>query len=178
AALTATFYTYHHPRVLVVIFIMLPRPPRSTLFPYTTLFRSRRPLVEDEPPAGVVADPHRTAQRHTIRAAGDVGQEDNVGAEAQCPHVFSHRARARAGGQGGDDPGAVPDPARGSKLEESLVEQPQHGLRVRAGGRPEQRQLLLDHALELFIGHDRITGAHRPRRQVSRLAVPAPAAGR
>src|SRR5688572_32532638 len=23
---------------------MLPRPPRSTLFPYTTLFRSRRPL--------------------------------------------------------------------------------------------------------------------------------------
>src|SRR5437773_7443376 len=25
---------------------MLPRPPRSTLFPYTTLFRSRVPVIE------------------------------------------------------------------------------------------------------------------------------------
>src|SRR5205823_13671855 len=25
----------------VVVFLMIPRPPRSTLFPYTTLFRSR-----------------------------------------------------------------------------------------------------------------------------------------
>src|SRR3989304_8363927 len=31
---------------LVFIFLMIRRPPRSTLFPYTTLFRSRkRPLV-------------------------------------------------------------------------------------------------------------------------------------
>src|SRR5205807_8521355 len=27
---------------LSFLFLMLPRPPRSTLFPYTTLFRSRR----------------------------------------------------------------------------------------------------------------------------------------
>src|SRR5688572_30851338 len=26
---------------VIVFFLMLPRPPRSTLFPYTTLFRSR-----------------------------------------------------------------------------------------------------------------------------------------
>src|SRR3712207_8319606 len=26
---------------------MIRRPPRSTLFPYTTLFRSRRPVVSD-----------------------------------------------------------------------------------------------------------------------------------
>src|SRR3712207_9322221 len=26
----------------LVIFLMIPRPPRSTLFPYTTLFRSER----------------------------------------------------------------------------------------------------------------------------------------
>src|SRR2546428_7878609 len=32
-------------------FLMIRRPPRSTLFPYTTLFRSRRP-------------PHRTAHFH------------------------------------------------------------------------------------------------------------------
>src|SRR3712207_7310298 len=29
--------------VLIVFFLMIRRPPRSTLFPYTTLFRSRRP---------------------------------------------------------------------------------------------------------------------------------------
>src|SRR5690349_21918738 len=30
---------------------MLPRPPRSTLFPYTTLFRSRVGCLADTPPA-------------------------------------------------------------------------------------------------------------------------------
>src|SRR2546430_7367485 len=31
---------------------MIRRPPRSTLFPYTTLFRSLEPLPTDAPPAG------------------------------------------------------------------------------------------------------------------------------
>src|SRR5689334_24498867 len=30
--------------VLLVFFLMVRRPPRSTLFPYTTLFRSRGPV--------------------------------------------------------------------------------------------------------------------------------------
>src|SRR5436309_11835657 len=33
-----------------MIHSMIPRPPRSTLFPYTTLFRSR-PLLEQPPPS-------------------------------------------------------------------------------------------------------------------------------
>src|SRR5258707_15630298 len=33
-------------------FLMIRRPPRSTLFPYTTLFRSR---IENLPPAGKIA---------------------------------------------------------------------------------------------------------------------------
>src|SRR5438552_5533894 len=33
---------------------MIRRPPRSTLFPYTTLFRSRRSLVPSSVPAGTV----------------------------------------------------------------------------------------------------------------------------
>src|SRR6266403_4338464 len=33
-------YTLHHPS-LFFFFLMIRRPPRSTLFPYTTLFRSR-----------------------------------------------------------------------------------------------------------------------------------------
>src|SRR2546428_12199431 len=44
-------------------FLMIRRPPRSTLFPYTTLFRSR---VEAVPPDDVV--------RHELRV-GDVGRE-------------------------------------------------------------------------------------------------------
>src|SRR2546429_6615238 len=34
---------------------MIRRPPRSTLFPYTTLFRSVRRVVEAAPDAGVAA---------------------------------------------------------------------------------------------------------------------------
>src|SRR2546422_3687593 len=36
-------------------FLMIRRPPRSTLFPYTTLFRSKLSLV-NPPPDGVVSD--------------------------------------------------------------------------------------------------------------------------
>src|SRR5206468_10851694 len=32
-----------HPRSTLFFFLMIPRPPRSTLFPYTTLFRSSQP---------------------------------------------------------------------------------------------------------------------------------------
>src|SRR3712207_9340254 len=50
-------------------FLMIRRPPRSTLFPYTTLFRSRRPphlpaqhgLGRPALPAGVEAPPRREA---------------------------------------------------------------------------------------------------------------------
>src|SRR5205085_3880272 len=39
---------------------MIRRPPRSTLFPYTTLFRSHRPRA----PAGGVADPNPRDERN------------------------------------------------------------------------------------------------------------------
>src|SRR2546430_12499797 len=37
---------------------MIRRPPRSTLFPYTTLFRSVRQLVQEKPGADVVLGAH------------------------------------------------------------------------------------------------------------------------
>src|SRR5438309_8122571 len=42
---------------------MIPRPPRSTLFPYTTLFRSRTgvTILQPFPAAGDVAAPNQTA---------------------------------------------------------------------------------------------------------------------
>src|SRR5690625_5625549 len=52
---------------LVFSFIMLPRPPRSTLFPYTTLFRSQsgssRPFES------------RSAAAHLSQRARTVGRE-------------------------------------------------------------------------------------------------------
>src|SRR2546427_6070477 len=53
---------------------MIRRPPRSTLFPYTTLFRSRRsaecPLEGDEPSLdhGLVARPHVVAREARVGA--------------------------------------------------------------------------------------------------------------
>src|SRR2546427_12351910 len=51
-------------------FLMIRRPPRSTLFPYTTLFRSSsRPQWEQSPRC---LDP-REAPRAILSAAGPVG---------------------------------------------------------------------------------------------------------
>src|SRR5690606_41440089 len=51
-------------------FLMTPRPPRSTLFPYTTLFRSRSAPVRRVPPgrhrrAAAGAGPH-SARAHAL----------------------------------------------------------------------------------------------------------------
>src|SRR3712207_7129673 len=47
----------------VVFFLMIRRPPRSTLFPYTTLFRSHRESALEAGPAGL----HRQTR---VRARG------------------------------------------------------------------------------------------------------------
>src|SRR2546429_8107607 len=42
-----------------IFFLMIRRPPRSTLFPYTTLFRSSRPSPGPITPASAPAKPRR-----------------------------------------------------------------------------------------------------------------------
>src|SRR5437867_5374936 len=44
-----------HPLHLLLFFLMIRRPPRSTLFPYTTLFRSAGPQARDRPHPGARA---------------------------------------------------------------------------------------------------------------------------
>src|SRR6516165_36494 len=47
-----------------IFFLMIRRPPRSTLFPYTTLFRAGRIDLEESPPRrGAVVDPPGRALR-------------------------------------------------------------------------------------------------------------------
>src|SRR5262245_63435339 len=48
-----------------ILFLMIPRPPRSTLFPYTTLFRS--PLLRRRGPAGEGRDRRRRGARRRDR---------------------------------------------------------------------------------------------------------------
>src|SRR5204862_7969459 len=46
---------FHFYYSFLFFFLMLPRPPRSTLFPYTTLFRSDCPcIVPDRPLFGTI----------------------------------------------------------------------------------------------------------------------------
>src|SRR2546427_5166837 len=59
---------------------MIRRPPRSTLFPYTTLFRSGRLRLEPGPRAGrrrAEADRRRQGGGRGERARDDPGPEDD-----------------------------------------------------------------------------------------------------
>src|SRR3712207_7719895 len=57
---------------------MIRRPPRSTLFPYTTLFRSEVPGLERDVPGGH-DELGRAVERHVRVAAREV-REQHVGA--------------------------------------------------------------------------------------------------
>src|SRR5689334_24810248 len=57
----------HIHRYSVFFFLMLRRPPRSTLFPYTTLFRS--PTPRDGPTPGSGTGPARPCRPTTSRSS-------------------------------------------------------------------------------------------------------------
>src|SRR3712207_8908897 len=65
-------------KVVLFFFLMIRRPPRSTLFPYTTLFRSARVALQ---PAGEHG-PLVRRQRAAAQAAAD-GAEDEVPGHAR-----------------------------------------------------------------------------------------------
>src|SRR2546430_13729903 len=64
---------------------MIRRPPRSTLFPYTTLFRSDRPL-----PAG------SSGERADVRGSGGAGGGPRLGGGRVVPQM---RGRAEVRGR-------------------------------------------------------------------------------
>src|SRR5258707_7059594 len=61
---------------------MIRRPPRSTLFPYTTLFRSERPLRE----IGVVVDRLREV-RDDLALVVEEGQRDRKSTRLNSSHA-------------------------------------------------------------------------------------------
>src|SRR5256886_15103428 len=93
--------------IVVFFFLMIRRPPRSTLFPYTTLFRS---LDRGE------GDEHRSARRARAQGSGavprvhpvslPVGQDRPAGAETARAHRGGGGGARQAGAHGGGQPGA------------------------------------------------------------------------
>src|SRR2546430_17634170 len=65
------FYSYLHYLSSFFFFLMIRRPPRSTLFPYTTLFRSR--VEARSPPRG--RDPTLVVPRIPKPRTSDVFEE-------------------------------------------------------------------------------------------------------
>src|SRR2546430_16816988 len=80
---------------------MIRRPPRSTLFPYTTLFRSAdEPLDEQHPPAiehgaqpECVDESDDTVHQCVCR---DEGHEDEEGRAGPCQREHAERQRGDA----------------------------------------------------------------------------------
>src|SRR2546427_3335673 len=78
---------------------MIRRPPRSTLFPYTTLFRSRRLLVGRAPRA-VPRAVQRRAVEHGARARDDRSEEHTSELQSQsnlvCRLLLEKKKTCRA----------------------------------------------------------------------------------
>src|SRR5687768_18268248 len=68
---------------------MLRRPPRSTLFPYTTLFRSWKIMVETQK----ILDPDIQVVATCVRVPVFVGHSEAVTVEFETP-LSAERARA------------------------------------------------------------------------------------
>src|SRR5258708_24064662 len=73
-------------RVILFFFLMIRRPPRSTLFPYTTLFRSRNDLIHLRSFNVLSASWRRRFRCSFINAAGlDAERSEEHTSELQSP---------------------------------------------------------------------------------------------
>ena len=80
-----------------IFFLMIRRPPRSTLFPYTTLFRSTRTgVVELVRPKALLAGPtidHGIAEIvYVTRGLPDAGVGDDRGVDPDDVAALAHHA--------------------------------------------------------------------------------------
>src|SRR2546423_15162806 len=88
---------------IIFFFLMIRRPPRSTLFPYTTLFRSP---VHSEPRMHVVHERVAAAQR-VLRLHG----VPRAVLRQQVAGRDGHERQSDGGGEYGDEDGGEPEAA-------------------------------------------------------------------
>src|SRR2546422_8387150 len=91
--------------IYLFFFLMIRRPPRSTLFPYTTLFRSRVPPVRD---AG------RRSGFGVFETPGSIRRCAAARSDAARPQPASDR---RAGSAGRNQEGGKPEGYPGRRLD-------------------------------------------------------------
>src|SRR5947199_4216021 len=73
--------------VSYLFFLLIRRPPRSTLFPYTTLFRSRLPHQPPRRPPGHLPAPGAGDRRHLRGAGGLPGRRDRKSTRLNSSHL-------------------------------------------------------------------------------------------
>src|SRR5256885_531853 len=154
---------------LLFFFLMIRRPPRSTLFPYTTLFRSRVVLAVDADVADARrGDELRDTLDHAEPRAQDRHEGELLPGHPDSPHALERRFHLR--GLERQVLGHLVRHEHGDLVHELLEV---------SGGRvlvPENRELVLDQRVvehgevrELGVGHwgkkVRLTS---PRRHVAR----------
>src|SRR5260221_8149955 len=69
---------------------MIRRPPRSTLFPYTTLFRSYCSLANKRSVISRISKPHRVFRANTSCDSTGIASEDPVRSEEHTSELQSH----------------------------------------------------------------------------------------
>src|SRR5256885_11694285 len=77
--------SHPHLQLFLFFFLMIRRPPRSTLFPYTTLFRS---VIDDDghaPPFAVVQDVVEQGGLACAQKARQHGRSEEHTSELQSP---------------------------------------------------------------------------------------------
>src|SRR2546422_6546583 len=80
--------------MLFFFFLMIRRPPRSTLFPYTTLFRSLAGMVELEPrDALAVGEEGRGGERAELAAIDERLQDVLLDVERSEEHTSELQSR-------------------------------------------------------------------------------------
>src|SRR5689334_25378858 len=75
-----------HTCLAFFFFLMIRRPPRSTLFPYTTLFRSKPGPGKPRVPHGLRAFATGKPMHVTLRAVPDVGRLDRKSTRLNSSH--------------------------------------------------------------------------------------------
>src|SRR5439155_12351318 len=88
-SITSSIVLHLYSRRFFFFFSMIRQPPRSTLFPYTTLFRSQRFVLCKAGRGGLGNRNFATAARQTPRFAqpGEPGQEDRKSTRLNSSHV-------------------------------------------------------------------------------------------
>src|SRR3712207_4117849 len=133
---------------------MIRRPPRSTLFPYTTLFRSTRAWLE-----GLERNANVYPSNSAVMVAADEGEID----AGVMYHYYFYRDRAENGLKSDDaelhffrnsDPGAFLSISGAGVLASS--DQPEQAQRLVAylTSPPAQQRLAESTALEYAVGND------------------------